>query len=62
MKTLIAGTVILILTSLWICYTDEKSPFVLLFLAISLFLMLNGYLSLMHELVKKEENENKKAD
>ena len=57
MKTLIAGTVCFILTCVWIETSTEKSPVALLYLAISLFLILKGYLKLMHDLVKKEQEE-----
>lgn len=57
MKTLIAGTVFFILTCVWIETSTEKSPVALLYLAISLFLILKGYLKLMHDLVKKEQEE-----
>lgn len=62
MKSLIAGIIILLITSIWLCYTEENPPSALLYLAISLFLILKGYLKLMHDLVKKEENENKKTN
>jgi len=63
MKTLIAGTVCFILTCLWIELSTQKPPLALLLLAISLFLILKGYLKLMHNLVKQEENEqNKETD
>ncbi len=56
MKTLIAGTVCFILTCVWIEISPQKSPFTLLLLAISLFLILIGAL----KIIKTIENEQRR--